>query len=85
VDKETIAEFVDTARLAAAAGDSCDPDDDAGASRAFKEAAASAAIAQAGTLALIEQSLASIAESLARIADNSDALAAWINHTGPGN
>ena len=29
--------------------------------------------------------LASIAESLARIADNSDALAAWVNHTGTGN
>lgn len=68
MDLQTIAEFVDTARLAAAAGDSCDPDDDAGAFRAFKEAAASAAIAQAGTLALIEQSLASIAESLATIA-----------------
>ena len=27
--------------------------------------------------------LASIAESFARIADNSDTLAAWVNHTGP--
>ena len=30
------------------------------------------------------KALASIAESLARIADNSDSLAAWVNHTGPG-
>lgn len=63
----------------------------------YKRAMALAAIAQAEIWADIANALRddednnpvhilhNISYSLARIADNSDALAAWVNHTGPGN
>ncbi len=71
MNRDDIGDYLDEARLAVADASICGPDEETTIYRHYERAAALTAIAQAATLLLIEEHLS--------------ALAAWVNHTGPGN